>query len=609
MSQASLKARMLEAFRFRMYFFTSVVAIVFLIIILQLVNLQIIQGKEYANRSRSNMESYVPIPASRGEIYDRNFVNGEKNYVIVSNRPSFNITTIPAKFESKDKRRETIANVAKLLGMNYDDLIKEMETGSPWERFVIKEDVNFKVVVSIASRPDRYPNIFWEDAPVRVYNYGNMFAHAVGYIGSISGKEYSVLKNRGYRHYQKIGKTGVEKEYDFQLRGTDGFIRRIVDVRNRTEGEEMGQRSVAGNNIVLNIDFEVQKAAFEALKDIKGGAVVIRPATGEIIAMVSKPDFDPNLVTSKNNSKIISELYKDESKPFINRMIQSKYPPASTFKLVTAIAGLETEKQLPAQSYYCGGKYTLKGYIDHDFYDHESHGTLDLYWGIAKSCSIYFYQYGAKVGPTNLMKYAEYFGLNEKTGVDIPGEVSGFVPSRKWKLKTFGQPWFDGDTLNMSIGQGFLHVTPIEMANFISAVVNNGIVYKPRVIKEILTPENSRLIKKTEKEMLREIPLSPSSLAVIKQGMRMSVTSGTSGRLNYLKVPLAGKTGTAQTKSKRKEDSSQHAWFVGYGPYDADPEKAIATAVIVEYGVTGAATAVPVAERIFAKLYELGYFK
>jgi penicillin-binding protein 2 len=606
--QSSLRATLQEAFRVRMYFYMIVAATAFALLLLQLINLQVIQGREYATKARLNMESNIPKPASRGDIYDRNYREGERNTVIVSNRPSFNLTTIPAKFKSKKKLVEILDLLSRVLGVNRDEILGEINTGNPWERVVLKEDVEFDTIVKIASHQDMFPNIDWEDASVRVYNFSEMFAHVVGYVGSISRDEYRRLKTEGYKHYQKVGKAGIEKQYDRTLRGVDGYIRRIVDVRQRTEGEEVGAPPVAGNNLVLTIDYNIQSAIYDSMKDMKGAAVVIKPSTGEVIALVSKPDYDPNMVISKNNAEIIKQLQTDRERPFLNRAIQSKYPPASTFKLVTAVSALETEKATPEKSYYCPGKFTLKGYKDHDFYDYDTHGTVDLYWAIAKSCSVYFYQLGLLTGPTVIMRYAEDFGLNQKSGIDIPGEVAGFVPSRQWKYKAFGQPWFDGDTVNMSIGQGFLHVTPIGMCDFIAALVNNGIVYRPEVIREIRTNDNARVIKTFPRQKVRELPLSPLTLEAVKKGMRLGVMSGTSGRLGFLKVPVAGKTGTAQTRSIRQEKFSQHAWWVGFAPFDGPPETAVAVVILVEYGVAGAASAVPIAERIFGKMYELGYF-
>ncbi|MGL4370713.1 MAG: penicillin-binding transpeptidase domain-containing protein, partial [Spirochaetota bacterium] len=212
------------------------------------------------------------------------------------------------------------------------------------------------------------------------------------------------------------------------------------------------------------------------------------------------------------------------------------------------------------------------------------------------------------IGPTAILKYAESFGYNAKTEIDLPGETEGFIPSKKWKQKTSGQTWYDGDTVNLAIGQGFMSVTPIEVAEMVSALVNNGVVYKPRLVKEIRSPDNLSVVSVPQKEKLREIPLGTQTLEAVRMGMRMSVTEGTSGRLGYLKVPVAGKTGTAQTRSKRKDDSSQHAWFAGFAPFCGDPENAVVVVVMIEYGVAGAATAVPVAEQAFQKMITMGYF-
>ena len=598
----------MEAFRIRMYFFLTLAFLMLIILLIQLINLQFIQGKEYLQKSRMNMENSIPITASRGEIYDRNFKIGVNNAVIATNRSSFNLTTIPARFASEKDFHNTIRNLSKLLNITYSELISSIKEGGQWQRVVIKEDVAFDVIVKIASHEDLFPNIKWEAVPVRVYNCGNMFSHVVGYIGSISRKEYRLLSKSGYKHYHKIGKTGIEKEYDVILRGIDGYVRRIVDVKNRVEGEEVGVHPITGKTIVLTIDKNVQEIAYEAMTNLKGSVVVAKPSSGEILALISKPDFDPNLIISKNNYEIIRALNNNIDNPFINRAIQARYPPASTFKLITAIAALEEDKWNPNRTVYCPGKYTLHGYKDRDFYCYKYHGIVDMYMAIAESCSVYFYQLGYKIGPTIILKYAHYMGLGEKTGIDIPSEIKGFIPSKNWKLKTFGQPWYDGDTINLSIGQGFISVTVVGMANFLSGVVNNGVINKPHLVKEIRSHDNKTIISKILPEKLKEIPLAKLTLNTIKIGMRRAVTEGTARRLKYIKVPVAGKTGTAQTRSRRKDDATQHAWFIGYAPYRGKVEKSIVVAVLVEYGIAGAVSAVPVAEKIFVKLKSLGYF-
>ena len=327
MAQTSLKARMLEAFRKRMLVFIIGVSSIFAILTLQLINLQIVHGKEYRLKATMNMENNIPIPAPRGEIYDRHFQKGVSGTVIVSNRPTFNLTTIPESFKTDAELMEVLTRLSKIVEVVPSELFDEIKKSNPWERFLLKDDVTFDVVVKVASHKNSFPNIHWEDAPVRVYNYGELFAHTIGYTGSLNKDEYNSLKGQGYKYYQSIGKAGIEKQFDKQLRGEDGFIRRIVDVNNRTEDEEVGQTPYSGNNIVLTIDYEIQLVALNALGENYGTVIVLKPSTGEVIAMVSKPGYDPNAIISKDNYTIIRDLNADPKKPFLNRAIQSRYPP------------------------------------------------------------------------------------------------------------------------------------------------------------------------------------------------------------------------------------------------------------------------------------------
>lgn len=611
MSITSLRGRMIEAFRGKVMLYMSVTAALFVVFFIQIINLQLIHGDEYTAKARANIEDNVPIPASRGEIYDRHFdITSQTNKVIASNRASFNITTVPAKFPSKGEMAETVQRVADLLNVDSFELLREMDKANPWQRIIIKEDVPFDVVVSIASHEELYKHIMWEDAPVRVYNYGPAFSHVLGYIGSIDSTEFERLKGSGYKYYQKIGKNGIEKEYDAFLRGTDGSVKRIVDVHNRTEGEELGDEPISGNNLVLSLDYELQNAAYTAMADKMGSVIAIKPATGEILVLLSKPDFDPNMIISKNSTELVLSLQNDEKKPFLNRAIQSKYPPASTFKLVTSVSALEDEKWKPEWTFYCPGHYILKGLTDHTYqcYKRQSHGTINMIQAIGESCNVYFYNLGYKIGPTSIMNYAKYFSLDKISGIDIPGEISGFIPTKQWKMKTFGQGWFDGDTINLAIGQGFTSITPVGLCDFVSAIVNRGVAYKPHIVKEIRSQDNASVIKRIEKQKLFEVPLSDSTIEIVTSGMRFAVTNGTAARLNYLKVPIAAKTGTVQTRSVVKSDDTQHAWCVSYAPYGGKPEDAVVVVVMVEYGVAGAIAAVPVAEAIFSKMISTGYF-
>ncbi|MBP8178639.1 MAG: hypothetical protein KAY16_04815, partial [Spirochaetes bacterium] len=332
MQFASVRTKIIEEFRKRLYVIGIIIICMFAIFFLQLINLQIFQGREFSEKSRMNMENNIPLPASRGEIYDRNFSTDKQNIVLATNRPAFNIIVIPAQYKEKNQFYYAIKNICALLQLPYEEILTDLKSTNPYNRYIIQEDVPFDIVVTIATNQDKFPNIMWEDAPVRVYPFNNMFSHVIGYIGSLTKEEYNTYKDVGYKYYQKIGKAGIERQYDSILRGVDGYVRRIVDAKNRTEGEEIGQHPKSGYNIVLTLDYDVQKTAYTALGDNRGSVIVMKPATGEIISIVSKPDYDPNLIIPKNNIKIITELNNDKNKPFLNRAIQSRYPPASTFK-------------------------------------------------------------------------------------------------------------------------------------------------------------------------------------------------------------------------------------------------------------------------------------
>ena len=606
MSGTTLKARMLEAFRVRVYIVSSIMILFFLAIIIQLFYLQIIKQQDFAKQSKSNMENYIPILAPRGEIYDCNIPPA----VLASNRSSFNICLIKNDFKSKRELKKVLGSLASLLKVELEYLWNKANQANPWEKVVLKEDVDFDLIVKIASYPEIFKNISWQELPMRSYPYKNMLSHLIGFVGQINQKEYQDLKASGYKYYHKVGKIGLEKEYDQFLRGEDGSRRRIVDVQNRVEFEEVEVEPKAGHNLVLTIDQRIQEELDHCLNGLKGAGVVLRAVTGEILALTSKPDFDPNLIISKDNETVIQNLLKDKDNPFLDRSIQARYSPASTFKIITALAALETESISPKKRFYCAEKFILKGYRDREFYCHDRHNSLNLYQAIAESCNIYFYNLGYLIGPTIILKYADYLGLNDKTGIDLPGEKSGFIPSRKWKLKTYGQSWFDGDTINLSIGQGFISVTLLGMANLLAGLINKGIIYRPYLVKEIRSADNLKVIKKISRDKIREVPLSDFSLEVIKKGMRLGVLKGTSRRLSFLDFPVAGKTGTVQTRSNRKEKKSQHAWFIGYGPYGDQPEEdSFIVAVIVEHGISGSVAAVPIAARVFQKLADAGYLK
>jgi penicillin-binding protein 2 len=364
---------------------------------------------------------------------------------------------------------------------------------------------------------------------------------------------------------------------------------------------------------VLTIDHNLQKLAYDSLQKligVGGCVIVMKPATGEILALVSHPDYDPNQIINIEDPKEFEKLTEDETKPFLNRAIQIKNPPSSTFKPLVGLAALEEKKLNFTEKYECQHKYILKGLRDRTYYCWGYHGYNSLVKGIAKSCNIFFYNVGLKLGSVPILNYAKYFGLNELSQIDLPGEIRGLVPSDSWKRKTFRQRWYDGDTLNISIGQGFLQFTPMGMAMYYAGLINNGIVYKPHILKEVRNPKTKELEISVQPHILREIPVKQENLDKIREGLRDVVKSGTTSYMNNPKIEIAGKTGTVQTfsitKEKeylRKKSESHHAWFIGYAPYNGNPEDVILVTVFVQFGQSGSGGAAPIANRIFKGIF------
>lgn len=611
-------------FKNRLYFFSGLIIFTLIVFIGQLFNLQIINGSENSLKAERFVRRSESLPAARGQFYDRNYVSPELTMPLVSNSASLDVIVNTALLKNNPETiREFIINFYKTLSIPaayYADeiiepkLTKKIKTKIP---IILLQGISREQHERIAVFDNIARYVMLVPSPRRIYHMGPALAHVTGYVGLPSALD---LANREIKSYQLLGKGGLELQYDGYLRGSDGFRIQKRNSDGHIEEERIIEHAKMGNHLVLTIDKNIQIAAYNALKNYRGTVIALRPATGEVLALTSNPSFDPNILSGKN--KQLKGQHFERIKRnggFLNIAIQSKFPPASTFKTLVGLAALESEHKInydPSVTFHCNSRFILKsslaGVPDQEFkcWDKKGHGTNDLIHAIEKSCSVYFYNLGYRLGSEAIINYAKLFGLDKKSNIDLPGEIEGFVPSNEWKKRTYGTRWFDGDTVNLAIGQGFVSVTPMSMALFYMSLLNNGKVFQPFLIKEMRNPIDNSIVYRTTPRVIRDIPLKASTVEVLNQGLRAVGKTGTASRiLNIPELPeIAGKTGTAQTR-RRGLSSSNHAWFIGYAPYNATVNEQVLVAVFIEYGVGGAVGAGPIAREVFKAAFPPGSFK
>lgn len=558
----------------------KVIALIIIITVLafsiHLFNLQIVRGMEFETRARQVSSRHIVIPSQRGEIFDRNY-----DVPLVMNIPSFAVDIIPAEI-GPELFPEIVRKLAEVLEVDEKSIYSRLPANylNQYQPIEVKSGVSFETITYIAERQDSFPGVTWHDKPIRNYLETGSIAHVLGYVGNITTEELQVLYNEGYDFNAVLGKSGVEKEYDRVLRGTDGRRFRIVDVKGRkiAEGGLEAIPPSNGNNIVLTLDRNIQKLCEKALGNRMGSIIVLKPATGEILAMVSYPSFDPNIFYTKRESEEIRRLSLDPRAPFLNRAIRSSYAPASAFKVVMTTAILEEEIIPPDQKITCDGKITVGNRV-FNCHKKTGHGPLDLAGALAQSCDVYYWTVGARLGIEKIIDYAQRYGFGELTGIDIPGETKGLVPSPQWKEQTFRSRWVGGDTLNISIGQGFLDTTPLQMANMVAMVVNGGVIYRPHLLKEIRDPVTGEILERRDPEVLRTSNIKKDTFETVREHMRGVITEGTARVVITTKATkVAGKTGTGEVGL----DDRWTSWFAAYAPFDAPPEEQIVVVTMIE---------------------------
>lgn len=548
--------------------------------------LQIYQGEYYAGLADGNRIRIVPAMAPRGTFYDR---NGE---LLVTNRPGFSVSLLPLTAPISD---DVIERLSDLLKVPVEDIKKKIAGHSGFDPIRIKTDVTPDIVSIIEEQKSQYPGVVIEVTPIRDYILKQEGAHTFGYVSEINDTELEKMKDQGYKSGDIIGKFGLEKVYDKELRGENGGQQVEVDVSGKPVQILGRKEPVPGDDLELTIDIKLQQAAEKAVDEQltqigahAAAAVVMNPQTGEILAMVSRPAFDPNLFAHGISTKDWNQLNNNPYHPMDNKTITGEYPPGSTFKIVTGTAALTEGVVTPDEQIFDSGHHWL---IPKGNADGEALGWLNFRTALAHSDNVYFYEMGNRLGIDRLEKYARMFGLGQKTGVDLPYEASGLVANRRYKEKNFDDgEWYLSETFDAAIGQGFNLVTPLQAAMVMGEIAADGKRYKPHVVNRILAPDGS-VVKEFQPELLSQLDVPEDDIKLVQDGLHDVTKYGTAASsFRGFTIDIAGKTGTAENSQGR-----DHGWFVAYGPFD-NPN--IVVAVIVENGGYGSQSAVPIGRKI-----------
>ncbi len=542
--------------------FLLILICLFLFPLFGLIKLQVVRGNSYYNLSRKNYIRLIEQKSPRGIITDR---NGE---ILVKNRLAYNIAIIPQEFKEKDS---TFNILSKLLDVEEETLNKNFKKNyyAPFAPILIKKNITKKQAMMIEQKKTALPGIIIETFPERSYLHGKICSHILGYLGLVSKSKISKLKEYGYSVKDLVGHTGVEEFFDRFLKGKDGGTQIKADNRGR-QVEVLAMRSPEkGKDVAITIDLRIQKIAAKTLGNKKGAIVIIQPYSGEILAMVSSPSYDPNIFTAANSENRIKNLFKDKRSPMLNRCISGLYPPGSIFKIVIATASLEEDKTSPYTSFTCNGNFRIG---NASFRCSRNHGIQELRDAITHSCNTYFYNLGLILGPELIEKYALDWGFGKLTGIDLPFEQKGNVPSKIKKRLFKNERWYKGNTINFSIGQGEFLATPLQAARLMAAIANGGWLIEPFLLLSI---NGAQVVRK---DSAKKIAVKNETLETIRSALRNVVSdpSGTAHIVNISGFPVAGKTGTAQASRGKS-----HSWFAGYGP-TKKPE--IAFCVFLEHG-------------------------
>jgi len=588
-------------------FLNRIVASVLLILfaslglVVRLAYLQVAGHAHYASLARDNRVKISPLPPTRGMIFDR---NGE---VLANNFHTYSLEVFP---EQVPDLEASLAELKTLLALS-DEEIQRFNTlrrrHKGFEGIPLRLQLSEEEIALFSVRMPHFPGVEIHRRMLRTYPYGELTAHVVGYVGRISEVELEKLDPSVYSGTFHIGKSGVEKTYEDILHGKAGYEEMETNVQGRSISVIGQTDSVPGADLHLSLDIRLQKTASDALRDFSGAVVAIEPSTGHMLAMASNPSFDPNPFVQGISRERFQALQGDPAKPLYNRVLRGIYPPGSTVKPFMALAGLQYGAVTAGKRVFCPGFYRLAN-SDHKYRDwnHGGHGAVDLRLAITQSCDVYFYDLALRLGIDRMNEYLRQFGFGDKTGIDLDGEKAGIYPSTEWKQRTRKQAWFPGETLISGIGQGYVQVTPVQIARAVAILANKGKPVEPRVVERMdAPPDTENPFPLPERE---NIPIPPGHWRAVVDAMIDVVHSqrGTAkGIAPGLTYQIAGKTGTAQVFSVRQDQNyksmkvkatlKDHAWFIAFAPAD-NPR--IAIAVIAENGGHGGSVAAPIAKAV-----------
>ncbi|MFM8551004.1 MAG: penicillin-binding protein 2 [Nitrospiraceae bacterium] len=559
---------------------------------LRLWDLQVRDGAYYRDLSENNRTRTVILEPARGLIYDRQGV------LLANNVPSFGLYVT---LEDVKDRKALVDGLVSLIGLDEAAVRKKLaERGSKLLPRKIKDGLSLREAALIESHRLDLPGVMIQADSQRNYPNGSTMAHVLGYVAQVSAEQLEKTESQDLHQGSIVGQYGVEKAYDRFLRGQAGQKVIEVDALGHEKQTVSVEKPVAGDDLYLSIDIRIQRLAEELLGDESGAIVALDPTSGAVLASASRPAFDPNVLSRELTAKQWDAIVQNEARPLTNRATQGQYPPGSTFKIVMAAAALESHTVTPATKIRCVGGFPFGRRVYKDW-KAGGHGFMDVSQALVESCDVFFYTVGQRMGIDTIAAFADQFGLGQDTGVELPSERTGIVPSTAWKEKAKGQPWLPGETISASIGQGYVTVTPMQMAHLMATVANDGTSFRPRVV---------RAVRERASGLLHEVPTVPhghltvaqDTLALIKEALAGVVTRGTATRARSSLVSIAGKTGTAQTAALRTGPMQDipkrfrdHAWFVSYAPTDAPR---IAVAVLVEHMGHGGSAAAPLAKQI-----------